>query len=573
MKSFEIGNNFYMRNVSKNRKKTMTEKLKNNDKLIILFLFFAVYQLVLHIYFGIKASDTRLLLPTFIAFLHDIAIMGIVAIFGKTIVSFLSAKFRSTADKIFSSFLIFIAVLLAFYPKSLREYLVFPVNIFDADFNSAQTLIYDYLGISSIIPSAIALIIGVFVWWGINKSIKSSKKVNFVGIVLIVLIFGFTLQRPSPQPFIYSLQKEIESIISGKKRVVQSLNRTEKTTSNQLKLLDFSSKETSRYNHILLIVLEGVTSETFEKGFLTIQNGFYAQNKKNAIYYDNYYSSNLDSYTSLISMLTSVQVPFRAYSDETLYDKVNTAPSITEDFQNKGFENIFVSCYEHQPFVPTRKHWDKIYDRKDLPSIDKWLSLGSNKMESATEDKSAISTIVDNMKSNNKSFILHELVYGHSPEWRATTGKTQNVYHNEYLLDLSNKLKQENLFDSTLFVIISDHGNRAKSAEIENYRVPLLLIGSQISEGINESLHTNMDLPEIIYHYAFSDNHPESRQEMFFIGSTEKWVYGKMMKNKENIFIDDATGTILFESGSLSAEKVRNDFQEYLNMFNEIYGK
>ena len=322
-----------------------------------------------------------------------------------------------------------------------------------------------------------------------------------------------------------------------------------------------------------MIVLEGVTADTFENGFLTISNGFYTQHKKNAVYYDNYYASNLDSYTSLISMLTSVQVPYRAYADETLYDKVNQAPSITEDFQNRGFENIFVSCYEYQPFVPTRKQWDKIYERKDLPSIDKWLSLGSNKMESATEDKSAISTIVDNMKLNNKSFILHELVYGHSPEWRATTGKTQNIYHNEYLLELSKKLKRENLFESTLFIIVSDHGNRAKPAEIENYRIPLLIVGNHISESTNSDLLTSLDIPQIIYHYAFSDIHPKSRNEMFFVGSTEKWVYGKMMKNKENLFIDDAAGTILYEKGNLNPEKVRDEFQVYLNIFNSKFGK
>jgi hypothetical protein len=552
----------------------MEDKSKNNDKLTTLFLLFVVYQLVLHLLFGLKADDPRLILPTLISFLHDIVILGTITIVGKTVSSFVSSKFKTTINQSFNILLIICGVLLAFYPKMLREYLVFPINIFDADLSSTETLLTDYLGLSAIIPSLIALMLGVVVLMK-NVKLRSSKKTNIAVTVIIVLILGFTLQRPSPQPFMYSIQKKGESIISGKKRVVQSLNRTTKASSTlkKIQLLEFSTKAESHYNHILLIVLEGITSETFEKGFLTISNGFYEQNKNNSVYYENYYASNLDSYTSLISMLTSVQVPYRAYADETLYDKVNEAPSITEDFKNKGFENIFVSCYEYQPFVPTRKHWDKIYERKDLPSIDQWLSLGSNKMESATEDKAAISTIVANMKSNNKSFILHELVYGHSPEWRATTGKTQNIYHNEYLLDLSNQLKQENLFDSTLFIIVSDHGNRAKSAEIENYRIPLLIVGKNISESTNNELLTNLDIPRIIYHYTYSDNHPKSRNELYFIGSTEKWVYGKMLKNKENVFIDDATGTILYQSGDLKAEKVREEFQNYLNVFNEKYGK
>lgn len=548
--------------------------MKNTEKLITLFLLFTVYQFLLHLFFGLKANDPRLILPTLIAFLHDIAILGSITIIGKTVSSLVLSKFKNSVNQVFNILLILCGVLLSFYPKMLREYLVFPVNIFDADLSSTETLLTDYLGLSAIIPSLIALILGIVVLMK-NVKLRSSKKTNIAVTVIIVLILGFTLQKPSPHPIMYSIQKKGESIISGKKRVVQSLNRTAKASSTlkEIQLLEFSTKAESHYNHILLIVLEGITSETFEKGFLTISNGFYEQNKNNSMYYENYYASNLDSYTSLISILTSVQVPYRAYADETLYDKVNEAPSITEDFKYKGFENIFVSCYEYQPFVPTRKHWDKIYERKDLPSIDQWLSLGSNKMESATEDKAAISTMVENMKSHNKSFILHELVYGHSPEWRATTGKTQNVYHNEYLLELSNKLRQENIFDSTLFVIVSDHGNRAKPAEIENYRIPLLIVGNNISESKNNELLTNLDIPKIIYHYSFSDKHPKSRNELFFVGSTEKWVYGKMLKNKENLFIDDATGTILYESGNLNAEIVREEFQEYLNVFNRKYGK
>jgi len=271
-------------------------------------------------------------------------------------------------------------------------------------------------------------------------------------------------------------------------------------------------------------------------------------------------------------MVTSVQVPYRAYADEHLFKNVNTAPSITQDLHNRGFYNIFISTYEYQPFVPTRSYWDKIYERKDLPSINNWLSFGSNRMESATEDKAAISTIIDNIKSHDKTFVLHELVYGHSPEWRAKTGKTQLSYYNEYLIELSEKLKEENLLSKTLFVIVSDHGDRAKSSEVDNYRVPLLVVGDSIPYQSREELLTHLELPKIIYHYAASDDHPACSEEIFFVGSTEKWVYGKMNKQNEYLFIDDAAGTILSQKGGLIPIEVRNDFQNYLDGFNAKYG-
>jgi membrane-anchored protein YejM (alkaline phosphatase superfamily) len=373
---------------------------------------------------------------------------------------------------------------------------------------------------------------------------------------------------------VFSLQRTIESIIKNEKRVVPSLTRSlsKSLTAYDRNTLSFSAKEISKFKHILLIVMEGVTSKEFENEFLTISGGFYEQHQSHAVYYNNYYATNLDSYTSLISMVTSVQVPYRAYADERLFNNVNTAPSITQDLHNRGFNTVFLSTYEYQPFVPTRNYWDRICERKDLPSLDRWLTTGSSKMESATEDKAAISTIIDNMRAHDKSFILHELVYGHSPEWRAKTGKTQLYYYNEYLIELSEQLNREHLLSKTLFVIVSDHGDRAKSSEIDNYRVPLLVVGDGIPYRNRDELLSHLELPQIFYYYTASDNHPVSTKKLFFVGSTETWVYGTMNNSNEYLFIEDPSGTVLTQQGSLQPMDVRNEFQNYVHGFNAHYG-
>jgi hypothetical protein len=106
---------------------------------------------------------------------------------------------------------------------------------------------------------------------------------------------------------------------------------------------------------------------------------------------------------------------------------------------------------------------------------------------------------------------------------------------------------------------------------VENYRVPLLVVGNNISYQRRGDWLSHIELPEIIYHYATGDKHPESRNEMFFIGSTEKWVYGLENKDSESLFIDNATGVILNQSGNLKAIEVMESFQEYLNNFNAEY--
>lgn len=544
-----------------------------NDRMTKLFFLYVLYQLLLHIYFSLAGHDPRLFLPHLVAYLQDIALLGIVTAIGYLAAAVSPIGFRQRINKIGSVFIAIVGILLASYPKILREYLVFPVNIFDSDLDSATTLISDYLGITALLPVLLALILSVLVLL-IPKALRISNKIKLIGFIIILIIFAISLQRPSPHPLVFSMQKKVERLIKNEKRVVPSLTRprSESKTFNSQNGLVFSKKDITKYKHILLLVLEGVTSKDFENEFLTISNGFYQQNKSNAVYYKNYYATNLDSYTSLISMVTSVQVPYRAYADESLFKNVNIAPNITQDLHNRGFYNIFISTYEYQPFVPTRSYWDKIYERNDLPSINDWLSLGSNRMESATEDKAAISTMMDNIKSHDKTFVLHELVYGHSPEWRAKTGKTQLSYYNEYLIELSEKLKEENLLSKTLFIIVSDHGDRAKSSDIDNYRVPLLIVGDSIAYQNREDLFTHLELPKIIYHYTAANDHPASPEEIYFVGSTEKWVYGKMNKQNEYLFIDDAAGTILSQKGGLMPIEVRNEFQNCVNEFNAKYG-
>jgi len=539
-----------------------------------LFLFFAGYQFLLHIYFTLASNDPRLFMPTAVAFLHDLAILGIVATIFYYLQYLFPDRLKSSINRFASIALIVIGISFSSYPKILREYLAFPVNLFNSDFDSAKVLISEYLGISALAPSLLALVLGVIVLLS-GLELKVSRKIKTIVLLIIFVLFTATLQKASPQPFVFSIQKELESLVGNKERNVPSLTRTISKAENadEIKLLSYSSKEISNYSHILFIVLEGVTSAAFESDFLKIQDGFYSLYQNNTVYYNNYYASNLDSYTSLIAMLTSIQVPYRAYANENLYIKVNKAPSITQDLHKMGFYNTFISTYEHQPFVPTRNHWNKIYDRRDIKSLDGWLSLGSNKMEAATEDKAAISTIIDELKSNKKTFILHEMVYGHSPEWRANTGKSQSVYYNEYLVELANELEENNFLDKALLIIVSDHGNRAKPADIDNYRVPLLVMGRKIRTQVRDDLLTHTELPKIIYHYSASDKHPMSRDEIYFVGSTEKLVYGKMTKDRKYLFIDNSPGIIMTKTDGMNAVEVKNEFQTYFDRFNQKYGK
>jgi len=103
--------------------------------------------------------------------------------------------------------------------------------------------------------------------------------------------------------------------------------------------------------------------------------------------------------------------------------------------------------------------------------------------------------------------------------------------------------------------------------------VPLLVVGDKVPSQLNNNLLSHLDIPQIIYHFAASEKHPNPHKEIYLMGSTGKWVYGMITKEKEYLFIDNAPGTILSKMVSLNPEDVKIEFQGRLDMFNGLYKK
>lgn len=538
-----------------------------------LFLTFVVLQLALHLGSFFSAKDPRMLMPHAVAYLHDLLLLALLWFGSITACRLVSVRVRHSCRILAISGLFGLGLLLASYPLFLREYLAFPVNVFANDTATAGVFLHEYLGIASLWPVAVAVALGIASLLAQFRILLPRLACLVVSAFMIIAAIP-TLPRSSPQPFVYSLQQELTNQIFSGARIVPLLRRPESGADdeNPVSSSILATIQELRADHILLIVLEGVTAKDFEKEFLPQKGGFYERVQERAAYFRQYYATNLDSYTSLIAMLTTVQVPYRAYAGKRLYDAVNEAESLTENLRNQGLRTLFISTYEHQPFVPTRNHWDRIMDRGDLPSLDGWVSLGSSRMEAATEDRVALSAMLDFMATSQKSLILHELVYGHSPEWRATTGKTQLEYYDTYLTDLLDRLIAAQLESRTLIVVVSDHGDRSKASDAENYRVPLLVTGPGVRPLVDDTFRSHIDLEGIVAHYLVDTALPTNQERVFVVGSTERWVYGEICETGDHLFIDDRTGHVLAHSGSVDPSKLYSDFQALLDEFGRRYG-
>jgi hypothetical protein len=514
--------------------------------------------LLLHGWQAIVSGDPRLWLPHGVALLHDGAVLTFAAGLGLVARRFGWVLLAATG------------ALLSIYPQMLREYLATPTNLFVADAESTRTLLTEYLGLGRLWPMLVVLLI-FSVMWKRSHRFRVDIRVK-IGIALVLAAAVLTFPR-SPQPVISSLWLQGIELFCGGGRVVPSLRPAPAGSHFSEGDPPPAAIGNARFRHVFLIVLEGVPAVDFEREFMQRRDGFYDSVKAQATYFSNYYSTNLDSYTSLIAMLTGQQVPYRAYASPASYERVNAANNLPRTMRANGYHSLFLSTYGHQPFVPTKADWDEVLDRNDLRLDEHWLSLGSNRMEQATEDKAALATIVDTAVKHQRSFTLHEMVYGHSPEWQARTGKIPSVYYDEYLTELRDQLAVQGLIEESLIIVVSDHGDRARVADVDNYRVPLLVIGKSIKGATDSVLRSHLDLPAMTEHWLLNLPLPSERVQVDLVGSTERWVYGRLMADGQHLFVDDVRGRVLATSGKLDALVLRNEFQAKLDSFGRRFGR
>lgn len=268
-----------------------------------------------------------------------------------------------------------------------------------------------------------------------------------------------------------------------------------------------------------------------------------------------------------------MHVPFRSYADPSRYDAVNSLPNAPRALKQKGYGTLFVSTYESQPFVPNRADWDRVADRGDMSTLADFATIGGSRMESATEDRAAIPLILSELARAPRSLVLAELVYGHSPEWRAKTGVGQLAYYDIYLTELLGRIAKAGLAPRTLTIVVSDHGVRLGASDPENYRVPLLVVGEDVTPGVDDEFRCHLDLQAILAHYLMSTPLPPPRDRIATVGNTGRWIYGEISHTSDYVFIDEPTGKVLNRAGSLDPLDVHMRFQSQIDLVDSIGGQ
>jgi hypothetical protein len=542
---------------------------------VCLVCALAAAQLVLHAWFAVSAGDPRMWMPHAAAWLLDVLVLIVAA----AILAVIGWGLRRCGlpsgpwNCLSNALLFLMGLLLASYPVLLTEFLAFPMNIFRADTTTSVFFLREYLGWQGLWPLLVpCMIVGVAsrMRWR-----SPSPRRRLAVVVPVVVLSAATLLRPAPQPLVYSAQDFLTNWLMGDKRTVPSLARPTATLSvpedDAVFALQLDDMKAQRYDHILIMVLEGVTAARFEQEFLSRPHGYYAHVRDRSVYFDKYHTTNLDSYTSLIAMLTSVQVPYRAYADPSSYEAVNEGPNLVAALNQRGFHALYVCTAEHQPFVPVRKDWSRVWHMRDLTQPRDWLTIGGSKVESGVEDRAALPAIIEFLTAHPRTLVMQEMIFGHSPRWTARAGKSQLEYYDDYLLELLRGLEQQHLADRVLLVVLSDHGDRADAFNVENYHVPLLISGLGVPPSRDSALYSHSDLQALIGHFLADQPLPKARESLLTVGSTERWVYGQITSSGSYMLIDNDRGTVSASQGTLSAQALYESFQTLINRFAARY--
>lgn len=543
--------------------------------------------LIAKIYFIFVSNTSQLIIPYIISFLQDSTIL-ILNYFLFSLI-FLIGAFKKTIKILFFSihFLIFFTSII--YTKFLSDFLNYPINILQINIDLVFFFFKNFITIENII--IIGLVIGftLLVSKFFPNEELTQKKVKYFFIIILILFLP-TLLRPAINPILYSGFEESKNFIhqsnyKGKITHINtdlnnsSLNLSKKEfifidkriTNNELDNIVLSNPN---YQKILVFVMESQNYEDIKKENdfkITFEKAGYACEK-----YNNYYTTNLDSYTSLISILNSILIPYQAYASKTDYNFINNKTNLAELFLKNNYKTIFISTYNENPFIPDKNYWNEIIERKDINETNH-LCLNINKIDSACEDKTAIDKIINETESNNKLFLMQEMVYGHLFRWEEKTKIKPIDYYNSFFEELLIKLNNTNLSQKTLIIITSDHGKREDATNINNYHIPLYLCANNIEKKENNQFLSHINFKDIILEKMINQKIENFDDKLFIVGSSNVWNYGliqpntKILNNSLNvsyIFINDKTLKVKTNMNETDVINFSNKFKDYIIYFN-----
>jgi hypothetical protein len=525
--------------------------------------------------FGLTRAFGDQVLPSLSSYLQDAMLVLLSAGLLVLIERVAPARLKPAVRVVFILWVALLTAMSLAYTPLIPDILRQPINLFALDpaiIGFSANLFISPLVLASAVGFAL-LLFGLPVL--LATALKPARTWILAACVLQVALFVMSMTRPAVSPLMYSVVDEVSSL---GRRIhnpygIGKLDPSPEAARGRDYSFLFRPRPSvpavqPRYSRVVVLVMESVDYDLLMGRFRDPAAEFPKRVKDHCVSFTNYHCLNLESYTGLLTLLNSVFIPYRAYGDDSLFSFVNRRDNLVRDLRREGFTPWFVSSYGawQARFVPDPPDWEGIV-LKDPAKNPGFISVDSNAMERAIEDDAVIEDVVDLCRRPGRTFIMQEMVCGHSPIWTEETGVEPLTYYDRYFSRLYDRLKEEGLLEGTLIAITSDHGPRPHPTDPNSYRLPLLLVAPDLVAGEEPGFLSHLDFADILLARLAGEPTPAQAERIFVVGSSVGFVYGMMDRKGAYALIDDHT----FRVGTdMPPEKIRpfhEEFEGYLSFF------
>jgi phosphoglycerol transferase MdoB-like AlkP superfamily enzyme len=351
-----------------------------------------------------------------------------------------------------------------------------------------------------------------------------------------------------------------------------------------------NARDTSfnKIKNVIVFVLESTPAE-----YVNLYNGKYNVTpqlykcSEDALIFDNVYAHAPATNLSLVSILGSVY-PWLSYNSVTQEHPDLKIPTISSELKKHGYATAFFNSADNRfqqagKFLEHRK-FDSITDCNNNTCGGKKFTVQDNRWKylDGKDDQCTAAQLTDWVKSNKKSpfFAMMWTYETHYPYF--VSGQEKNIdasdatlnrylnalHHSDSIIGaLVSQLRELNLYESTLLVIVGDHGEafgrhnqitHASGIYEENLHVPCVFINPAFKSQRNASLGGLIDIAPSIMHLLGLPASPEwqgssllspTGERVYFFSPWSDFLFGYREKNLKYIFNATTNTTEIYDIG------------------------
>jgi hypothetical protein len=275
------------------------------------------------------------------------------------------------------------------------------------------------------------------------------------------------------------------------------------------------------YNYFIMI-MEGVGFEEFTN-YTSNSTRYFNAMKENSFEFTNYHTPNLDSKNSLVLMLLSEFIPFESYifPYSNYHEFIKFDPSLVEYLNLKNYSTIGALALTFPTYTFRALPFDSIVKIENFSVNDPDFSCQkSNRNEDWCEDRYVLGGVKEEiLKAEGKWFVFQEMILGHN--FKDNVYVSPLPYYEDYIEDVVSFLNESNELDSTIIVVVSDHGHKWRRQHDKNcFEIPLMFYNPSFNKKVNDDLYSHLSFKDLLFAISLNQSLPIPEEELFLVGHT-----------------------------------------------------